>query len=160
MDVGQGPVNVMVLLLVPMRVDNIGGTVMVSVLAVVIVGMVQRGVLASYAELRRRDARADHALGPDGRRRDGEAAKRATDVFELDPGVDQGAKHHVARGTGEAIEVQNLHNPFILSVVLPSSQGSLPRHVSRLQHREVHLIGQDEMVHDVDPHDVAGADHA
>ena len=85
-----------------------------------VVRVVQRGMLAADAELRRRDAGTGHPLGPHGRRRDRQAAERAPDVLELHTGVDQGAEHHVARRTCEAIEVEHLHNPN------PSYQSSLP----------------------------------
>ena len=71
-------------------------------------------VLAADLELCRADSCALHALGPDCVTIDGQAPERGTDVIKRDTCIDQRADDHVTRRTGEAVEVQNLHNPSIL----------------------------------------------
>ena len=88
--------------------------VLVIVVAIVVVRVVEWRVLAADAELRRGDAGPHDPLGPDRRWRDRQAAQRPPDVLELHTGVDQRAEHHVASGTGEAVEVEHLHNLFSL----------------------------------------------
>jgi hypothetical protein len=59
------------------------------------------------AELRRRDARAQHARRMDVRVAEREAAERPLQVVERQAGVDQRAERHVARDSGEAVEVEH-----------------------------------------------------
>ena len=119
----------------------------------VIVRMASR--LASDMELRRRDARTRHALGPDCRRIDGEAAEGAAQILERQAEVEQGTQNHVTGSAGEAVEIQNRQTSIILS---------RPAH-PRLQppgfdEREVPLLGEDQMIDDIDAHDVASVHHS
>src|SRR5437879_2998925 len=76
--------------------------------------MCMPGVLAADVELRRADACALHALGPDRFVIDRKTAERRADLLERHTRVDQRADDHVARRAREAVEVQNLHNLTIL----------------------------------------------
>ena len=67
------------------------------------------GVLV-HAELRRRDAALDHALGGDVPALDAEAAERRLQLVERQAGIDERAEDHVAGGAGETVEVQQLHS--------------------------------------------------
>ena len=56
------------------------------------------------AKLRRRDARAQHALGRDAAVVDRQASERAAERLEREPEIEQRAEHHVAGGARETIE--------------------------------------------------------
>ena len=110
------------------------------------------GILAAHLELGRADARTLHALGPDRLAIDRQASESGADLLERHARVDQRADDHVAGRTREAVEVQDLHN---LSILLDA-----PREASRLDERVVPLLGENQMIDDVDAHDVAGANHS
>jgi hypothetical protein len=85
-------------------------------------------------ELGRRYAGAQHAAGRHGRTFNRQAPKRASQLFERQPGVEQRSEHHIARRAIETIEVQNTGHscvfalcslPFALCL-LPSELCSLP----------------------------------
>ena len=69
-------------------------------------GLRWAGVLV-HVELGRRDAGAEHACRGHVVARHGEAAERALQVVERQPGVEKRAEHHVAGDAGEAVEVQD-----------------------------------------------------
>lgn len=73
-----------------------------------------RGFTADM-QLCRADAGARDALCPDRLAIDSQAAERASKILEWQAGVDQRAEHHVPGRAGEAIEVENLQAPTILS---------------------------------------------
>ena len=85
-----------------------------------------RPVLATDAELGRCQARARDPLGPHGVMVDGQAAQRAANVLERYTGVDQRAQQHVSGHTGEAIDVQHLHNRSILLWAAAHGRGASP----------------------------------
>ena len=128
--------------------------IVVVVVFVVMPTMVVRVIgliLAADAELRCRQARTRHALGPDDVRFDGQAAQCAANGLERDAGVDQRPEDHVPGRAGETVEIEN---PQVLTI--------LPRpalHPSRLDQRVVALIGQDQMIEHFDPHNVSGVHH-
>ena len=100
------------------------GVMMVMVMAGVRAG--RRGIFPAHAELRGRYARALHPFGPDGRSVEREAAQRCPDALQLDTEIDERPKDHVSRGTGEAIEVEDLHGP----IILPEGRGRPPASLS------------------------------
>jgi hypothetical protein len=55
---------------------------------------------------------------------DRQAPERASDLLDRDACIDQRADDHIAGGTREAVEVQDLHNPAILSTL--KAQGRMP----------------------------------
>lgn len=118
---------------------------------VVVVVVFGAGILAADLELRRGDARPLHTLGPDCIMIDGQTAQRRPDVIERNACVDQRADDHVAGSTGEAVEVQDGHNPTILLDARgqPSCFGQ----------RVIPLVGQNKVIDDVDAHDVTGTQH-
>ena len=125
----------------------------VAVVRVIIVCMAT--CLAGDMEFRGRDARTRHALGPDCRRIDGETAEGAAEILERQAEVEQGTQNHVPGSAGEAVEIQNRQTSIILS---------RPAY-SRLQtpgfdKREVPLLREDQMIDDIDPHDVACVHHS
>jgi hypothetical protein len=71
-----------------------------------IVGVIDRRTLALDREFRRGDAGPRDPLRPDRVGPDGEAAQCAADLLERDAEVDQRSEDHVARGAGEAVEVE------------------------------------------------------
>jgi len=85
-----------------------------------------RSVLPADAELGRGQARPRDPLGPHGVMVDGQAAQRAANVLERYAGVDQCAQQHVSGHTGEAIDVQHLHNPSILLWATAHGRGTSP----------------------------------
>ena len=109
-------------------------------------------IFAADAKSRGGHACARDALGPDGIRGDREAAQGAAHVIERHADVDQRAENHVAGSAREAIEVQG-GQPDHLTLHAPAIR-------PRLDEREVALIGQDEMIDDVDADDEPGVDHA
>ena len=108
-------------------------------------------ILAADLKFCRADARPLHTLGPNGVTIDGETAQRRPDVTERNACVDQRADDHVAGSTGEAVEVQNGHNPTILL----DASGQLPG----LRQGVIPLVGKNEVIDDVNAHDVAGTQH-
>lgn len=108
-------------------------------------------VLAADLELCRADAGPVNALCPDCFMIDRETAQRRPDVLEGHAGINQGPDDHVAGGTREAVEVQDLHN---LTILLDS-----PCQLSGFDQRVVALVRENEVIDDVDPHDVARMQH-
>ena len=108
-------------------------------------------ILAADLKFCRADARPLHTLGPNGVTIDGETAQRRPDVTERNACVDQRADDHVAGSTGEAVEVQDGHNPSILL----DARGQPPCFGQRV----IPLVGKNEVIDDVDAHDVPGAQH-
>jgi hypothetical protein len=107
----------MALVMMAMIVPVVAAVAMVRTMVVVttiVVRVVQRAVLALDAELGGRDSGARDPLGPDRGRCNREGAERRADVLEFHASVDQRAEDHVSSRTGEAVEVQDLHN---LSIV-------------------------------------------
>jgi hypothetical protein len=91
--------------------------VIMRVLAVImrVLGGCASNVLGGFAsrvlfaddELCRGDAGSEDALGGHVVAGERQAAERPLQVVERQTGIDQGAEHHVARNSGEAIEVKN-----------------------------------------------------
>jgi hypothetical protein len=119
----------------------------------VIVCMANR--LARDMEFGGRDARTRHALGPDCRRIDGEAAEGAAEILERQAEVEQGTQDHVTGSAGEAVEIQNRQTSIILS--RPAHPRLQP---PRFDEREVPLLREDQVIDDIDPHDVACVHHS
>jgi hypothetical protein len=109
------------------------------------------GILSADVELCRADSCALHTLGPDRITIDGQAAQRRPNLVERNACIDQRADDHVAGSTGEAVEVQNGHNPTILL----DARGQLPG----LRQGVIPLVGKNEVIDDVNAHDVAGTQH-
>jgi len=111
--------------------------------------------LAGDMEFRGRDACTRHALGPDCRRIDGEAAEGATEILKRQAEVEQGTENHVTGSAGEAVEIQDRQTSIILS--RPAHPRLQP---PRFDEREVALLREDQMIDDIDPHDVARVHHS
>ena len=109
-------------------------------------------ILAAHLELRRADARAIHSFGPDRVAIDRQGAERRADLFERHARVDQRADDHVAGGTREAVEVQDLHDLSILH--------SATRQPAGFHHRVVVLLRENDVIEHLDAHDLAGSDQA
>ena len=58
-------------------------------------------------EFRRRHTGAQHAFRRNRRAVDGQAAQRAAQLVERQPGVEQRAQHHVARRAVETVEIED-----------------------------------------------------
>jgi hypothetical protein len=108
-------------------------------------------ILASDLELRRADSPALNAFGPDRLAIDRQAAEGGADLLERHARIDERADDHVARGAREAVEVQDFHNLSIL----PDATGQ----TAGLDQRVIPLLAQNQVIDDLDSHDVAGADH-
>ena len=63
-------------------------------------------------ELRGRHAGPQHAVRRESVARDHQAAERRLEFGQRQTGVEQRAEHHVARGAGEAIEVEDLGHGY------------------------------------------------
>jgi hypothetical protein len=123
-------------------------------------------------ELRRRHAGSEHARGGQLVVIDAEAAERATEVVERQPGVEQSTEDHVARGTVETVEVQQLHvhaaaagrdrKSFILpdAVASPSATPGRESQLSIVAEAVEARFGEHQVVEDLDAHDDSGLDHA
>jgi len=107
--------------------------------------------VAADLELRRAEPCALHTLGPDCITIDGQAAERGADVFERNACINQRADDHVAGSAGEAVEVQDGHNPTILL----DGRGQ----PSCFRQRVIPLVGKNEVIEDLNAHDVARAQH-
>ena len=79
----------------------------VMMLVLVMVVAIPRARFAPDVELGRTDTSTNDRLGPDGIRRNRQAAEGATDVLDLHTGIDERAKDHVARSARETVEVEN-----------------------------------------------------
>ena len=92
----------------------------VMMLVIVIVVMIAAVVVCVLVddELRRRHAGAKDTLGVDVITRYREAAKRASQLVERQPGVEQRTEHHVARDAGETIEVEHATHRSVISLKL------------------------------------------
>lgn len=86
--------------------------IMAVVIAMVIVMMVMAGVAATIvdAELRGADPGPIDLLGVYRHAVEREAAEGGAELVERQPGVEQGAEHHVARRAGETVEVEDLRH--------------------------------------------------
>jgi hypothetical protein len=105
----------------------------------------------NQAELRRRDARTQHAIDADFSILDGQAAERGTQAVEWQTEIEQRAEHHVARRSGEAIEVRrSCHSdePFLTQAAIPDvREDDVIDHVDSHQHaRRHHPLGQLDIV--------------
>ena len=68
---------------------------------------IHRTRFAADVELRRANTGTNDRLGPDGVRRNRQAAERAPHILELHAGIDERAEDHVARGARETVEIEN-----------------------------------------------------
>ena len=130
----------------PMRVGFGGRT------PVFLVMMSVSRILAAEPELRRTNSRALDAFGPDCFAIDRQTAERGSDLVERHTCIDERTDNHVARRTREAVEVQDLHNLSIL----PDATGQ----AAGLDERVVALLAENQVIEDIDSHDVASADQA
>ena len=125
---------------------------------VVVGGGIWRMRLPTDVELRCANAPANHRLRPDRIRRNREAAERLPHVLELHAGIDQCAEDHVAGGTREAVEIERGQDPQSYQQRRDRPSAPLGDRAD-LEQRAVPLVAQDDVIHDVDPHDHAGAEH-
>ena len=109
-------------------------------------------IFAADLELRRLYARTLYALGPHRIAIDGQAAQRRPNLLQRHACVDQGADNHVARCAREAVEVEDPHDWSILLDTTGEPSG--------FDHRVVALLTENQVIEDVDAHDVAGINHA
>ncbi len=100
----------MTTVLVGMTTVLVGMTTVLVGMTIVLVGMTIVLVLVDR-ELRRRHAGSEHLLGVDVGGAERQAAQRALQFLQRQPGIDQRAERHVARDSREAVEIQNAaHN--------------------------------------------------
>ena len=80
--------------------------VMLAVAVIVVFMIVVMAVLADH-EFRCRHARAQHSVDAYVAPVEGQAAERAFQLVERQPGVHEGAQQHVPGNPGEAVEIQH-----------------------------------------------------
>ena len=86
------------------------------------------------------------------------SAERLPHILELHAGIDQCAEDHVAGGTREAVEIERGQDPQSYQQRRDRPSAPLGDRAD-LEQRAVPLVAQDDVIHDVDPHDHAGAEH-
>ena len=89
------------------------------------------------------NAGAQDAVGRDATEIHGEAAEGAAQVIEREAEIEERAQDHVARGTGETIEIQRLCQPSTPSVLAKT---------------EILHVREDHVVQHLDPHQDSGRD--
>ena len=79
-------------------------------------GRVARLAVLVHDELRGRDAGPEHTPRADVVPRHGQTSERAFQILQREAGIDQRAEDHVARDTGETIEVQEPGHLLLVSI--------------------------------------------